>query len=184
MDDLGLEQARLVADRLSRLVEADVLLASPLQRARVTAGLIGEQLNLEPEIRQGLIEWNFGVAEGLSIELLAERFPEVAIRFTDVEDFDVGWPEGETRREFHARVFEEFLSILHAYHDHTLIVVAHGGVIGSLLAQIQGRSPSDWLAYKILNCSVTHIEVTVDDTAIHLLNDVEHLNGLMNGTEG
>ncbi len=184
MDDHGIEQARLVADRLSTLMTADVLLASPLQRARVTAGFIGDKMHLVPEIRQNLIEWNFGAAEGLSFEKLARAFPEITVRFTDMHDFDVGWPGGETRRQFHARVYQEFLSILHAYHDHSLIVVAHGGVIGSLLAQIQGRSPNDWLAYDIQNCSVTHLEVSIEDTAIHLLNDVEHLDGLIEAHEG
>lgn len=183
MDAHGLAQADLVAGRLANLVSADVLLASPLTRARVTAGAIGQRMGLTPEIRPNLIEWNFGAAEGLTFETVAQLYPETAIRFTDIDDFDVGWPEGETRRQFHDRVHGEFLSILHDYHDHALIVVAHGGVIGSLLAQIQGRSPNDWFAYDFHNCSLTHLEVSVDDTAIHLLNDIEHLDGLIEPSE-
>jgi broad specificity phosphatase PhoE len=183
MDAHGVAQAGLIADRLAAVVPADVLLASPLSRARVTAGAIGERMGLTPHIRPDLIEWNFGAAEGLSFETVAELYPETAIRFTDIHDFDVGWPGGETRRQFHDRVYGEFLSILHTYHDHTLVIVAHGGVIGSLLAQIQGRSPNDWFAYDIHNCSLTHMEVLVDETAIHLLNDIEHLDGLIEPNE-
>ena len=109
---------------------------------------------------------------------------DLAVRFADLEDFDVGWPEGETRREFHDRVQNEFLEILTAFESHTLIVVAHGGVFGSLLAQIQGRSPNDPKSFDIRNCSVTHLEVSVDETAVHLLNDVEHLNGLTDPIDG
>lgn len=178
LDELGLRQAHLVAGRLAPVVRADVLLSSPLQRARVTAGIIGDSMGITPEIREDLAEWNFGLAEGLSFEVVADTYPEIAARFFDIEDYDVGWPEGETRRQFHVRVYNEFLSILRAYHDHTLIVVAHGGVFGSLLAQVQGQHPNRWQAYDIRNCSVSHLEVSVDDTAVHLLNDVEHLNGL------
>ena len=178
LDEIGVKQADLVATRLANSVRADVLLSSPLQRAHTTAGMIGDQMSMEPIIRQNLIEWNFGLAEGLSFEALARRYPEIALKFMDEKDFEAGWPEGETRRQFHNRVYQEFLDILHAYQDHTLIVVAHGGVFGSLMSQVQGRSPNDWLAYDIKNCSVTHLEVSLEETAVHLLNSVEHLEVL------
>jgi broad specificity phosphatase PhoE len=184
LDELGVQQAGLVGERLAAAVRADVLLSSPLQRARVTAEAIGSRLGLTVRIRPNLAEWNFGDAEGLSFEVLTQQYPEIAARFANVEDDDVGWPGGETRRAFHRRVYDEFVDILHAYHDHTVIVVAHGGVFGSLLAQIQGRQPNDPKAYDIRNCSVTHVEVSVGETAIHLLNDVEHLNGLTDQLDG
>ena len=184
LDELGIQQAHLVGERLAAAVQADVLLSSPLQRARVTAEIIGSQMGLIPRIRPNLTEWNFGAAEGLSFETIAMQHSDLAVRFADLEDFDVGWPEGETRRVFHGRVYNEFLDILTAFESHTLIVVAHGGVFGSLLAQIQGRSPNDPKSFDIRNCSVTHLEVSVDETAVHLLNDVEHLNGLTDPLAG
>jgi broad specificity phosphatase PhoE len=184
LDELGVQQAELVGQRLAGAITADVLLSSPLQRAQVTARAIGDKMGLTAVLRPNLAEWNFGDAEGLSMEVLAGQYPDIAARFADIEDFAVGWPGGETRREFHDRVYHEFTEILQAYEQHTLIVVAHGGVFGSLLAQIQGNSPNDWTQYAIHNCSVTHLEVTVDDTAIHLMNDIEHLNGLTDSLEG
>jgi broad specificity phosphatase PhoE len=184
LDELGIQQAHLVGERLAAAVKADVLLSSPLQRARVTAEIIGGKMGLIPEIRPNLAEWNFGAAEGLSLETVAMQHPELAVRFADHDDFDVGWPEGEIRRVFHDRVYKEFFDILTAFESHTLIVVAHGGVFGSLLAQIQGRSPNDPKSFDIRNCSVTHLEVSVDETAVHLLNDVEHLNSLTDPFDG
>lgn len=184
LDELGVQQASLVGDRLAGAITADVLLSSPLQRARLTAEAIGSRMGLTAEIRPQLVEWNFGVGEGHSLEVMAEKYPELAMRFADMDDFEAGWPEGETRRAFHRRVYDEFLDILRTYHDHTLIVVAHGGVFGSLLAQIQGNHPNDWRSYEIRNCSVTHLDVTVDGTEIHLMNDVEHLNGLIDPLDG
>lgn len=184
LDDLGVQQAELVGQRLAGAIHADVLLSSPLQRAQVTARAIGDKMGLTSILRPNLAEWNFGDAEGMSLEVLAGQYPQIAVRFTDLEDFEVGWPNGETRREFHDRVYNEFMEILAAYERHTLIVVAHGGVFGSLLSQIQGNHPNDWAQYAIHNCSVTHLEVSVDDTAIHLMNDIEHLNGLTDPLEG
>lgn len=184
LDALGIQQAHLVGRRLASAVRADLLISSPLQRARVTAEIIGGKMGLSPKIRPNLSEWNFGDAEGFSFESLAQQHPELASRFADYEDYDVGWPGGETRKAFHSRVYREFMDILMAYESHTLIVVAHGGVFGSLLAQVQGRSPNDPAVFDIRNCSITHLEVSVDDTAVHLLNDIEHLNGLADPFDG
>lgn len=178
LDELGVRQADLVAKRMAKIVNPDVIVASPLQRARVTAEKIASAVSQVPVIRPNLTEWDFGVAEGMTFDQVAEQLPEIAIRFANVDDWDVGWPGGETRRQFHQRVYQEFLDILQHHHDHTVVAVAHGGVFGSLLAQIQGNHPNDWRFYEIRNCSITHLEVSVDDTAVHLMNDVEHLRDL------
>jgi broad specificity phosphatase PhoE len=180
LDQLGVQQADLVGQRLAGSITADVLLSSPLQRARVTAEAIGSRMGLIAEIRPNLVEWHFGVAEGQAVDVLAGLYPEIAARFEDLQDSDVGWPEGETRRQLHERVYAEFLDILQTYASHAVIIVAHGGVFGSLLAQIQGKDPNDWRRFNVQNCSVTHLDVTVEDTTIHLINDVEHLNSLAN----
>ena len=58
------------------------------------------------------------------------------------------------------------------------MVVAHGGVIGSFIAQIEGISPNDWRRHPIANCSLTHLHVTAEHTAVHLFNDAVHLEML------
>lgn len=179
LDELGVLQAARVAERIGNSIRADELVTSPLQRARFTAEAISAKTGLAPVIRPDIAEWDFGVAEGKSFEEIGAIYPEISARFQNLDDFEVGWPEGETRGQFHARVYKAFLDILDKYHEHSVIVVAHGGVFGSLLAQIRGLSPNDWRAFDIRNCSVTHLEVTVEDTAIHLMNDVEHLDGLV-----
>jgi len=175
LNPLGLRQAALIGDRLKAEVRLETILASPLARALTTARIIGERFGIEPTIVPGLMEMNFGSLEGISIARFADEHPELASRMLDLDDFDVGWPEGESRRAFHDRVLATFQGILRDYAAHTIAVVTHGGVIGSLLAQIGGVSPNNVLAYDIMNCSLTHLDVTPDHTAVHLLNDVVHL---------
>ena len=57
-----------------------------------------------PVIEPGLVEMHFGEAEGLQLHDMADRFPELSERFQDLADQEVGFPGGETRREFHTRV--------------------------------------------------------------------------------
>jgi broad specificity phosphatase PhoE len=183
LDPLGLRQAERIADRLAVQVRADALVTSPLSRARTTAEIIGRRLNLAPTIVPGLVEMNFGDLEGLTLEAVAERYPELAVRALDMEDEELIWPNGESRRQFHIRVRETFQWILATYANHAVIVVAHGGVLGSLLAQIEGRSPNDWRAYQLGNCSLTHVDVLAKHTVVHCMNDIVHLDRLTDGDD-
>jgi 2,3-bisphosphoglycerate-dependent phosphoglycerate mutase len=178
LDSFGVKQAHLLAARVAEEIEADVLLSSPLQRALVTAQIVGASLGLEPIVIPELSEMAFGAMEGISIDRLEAEHPEIAAGMYDSDDDDFGWPEGETRRDFHGRVLKVFESILADYPDKRVVVVAHGGVIGSFIAQIEGVSPNDWRRHPIANCSLTHLHITSEHTAVHLFNDAIHLEVL------
>ena len=178
LDELGLRQAALIADRMAQEAAVDAVLTSPLQRAAVTARMIGERVNREPLIVRGLTEFDFGDYEDRPFSDLIPAEPELAARFLDGDDFDAGWPGGETRREFYTRIEEAFAGILSEYRRHRVVVVAHGGVIGAFLARVQGLSPNDMTRYDIKNCSLTELHVTGEDTLINLRNDVCHLESL------
>lgn len=178
LDELGLRQAALIAARLVELPPVDAIISSPLQRAVVTATTIGRRLGLEPVISPGLTELDFGQWENREFaEMIAEE-PATAARFLDHDDYDVGWPGGETRRAFYDRVWLAFTAILDDYRRHRVIVVAHGGVFGAFLAMVQGRSPNDPAGYDIKNCSLTELRVASDHTLIQMRNDVCHLEQL------
>jgi broad specificity phosphatase PhoE len=178
LNEVGVSQASAIAERLRReQVRADALLSSPLQRAMTTAWAISERVGLEPIPVPALVELNFGTLDGMTLDQIAAEYPEIARRMADHEEFDISWPEGESRREFHERVRAIFQAILTHYAAHTVIVVAHGGVIGSFLAPVRGVPPNHPSAYDILNCGLTHLTVSAEQTHLHLFNDVEHLVG-------
>lgn len=175
LDAHGLRQAHRIAERLATEVEIDVLLASPLQRARTTAEIIGDRIGLRPRTLPELVEMDFGALEGVTVEQIIADHPEIAGRLADLEDDELAWPGGESRRQFHDRVLAVFLAILTEHHAHRVAVVAHGGVIGSFLARVHGVSPNDWTTYHTGNCSLTHLDIRPDRTTLHRFNDVVHL---------
>lgn len=63
LNAVGLAQARAAAQRLRHRGIASIV-ASPLSRARVTAELVGETLELPVQLDDGLREVAFGVQEG------------------------------------------------------------------------------------------------------------------------
>lgn len=175
LDEHGVRQAACIAERMVGEGGVDVLISSPLQRALATARAIGERLGLEPRTMSELAEIDFGSFEGIALHRLLEEHPEIANRVDDLSDDEFGWPEGETRRGFHERVYAAFLAILSEHHAHRVAVVAHGGVIGSFLARVHDMTGDDWSTFHVENCSYTHLAITERHTTLHAFNDVTHL---------
>jgi len=125
LNDTGREQARaagrVVAGRAwSRIV------ASPLVRAAETARLIAEEAGLAaPELDDAFVERNYGEAEGLTGAELDERFPA-----------GVDVPGREAREAVGDRVVAALHRLAAAHPGESIIVVAHGGVIRSVLEAV------------------------------------------------
>jgi Fructose-2,6-bisphosphatase len=118
----GREQARLTGMLLTRRPITRVF-ASPLSRARETAEIIAAELGLPgPELRDALVERNYGDAEGLSFHEVDARYPE-----------GVEVPGRESRPEVAERVVPDLLELALAHPGEALVVVSHGGAIRAAL---------------------------------------------------
>lgn len=145
LTQLGRAQAGAMADLLHDLVQRDAdrpwrIVASPLRRARDTAGIIGAKLGLPVEFDDRLMELTVGEWEGrLRADLQHER-PEL---FTDRTWFFAA-PGGETYEQVMARV-SDWLSEQAPEPERRLIVVSHG-IAGRLLrGAYAGLSPVEVL---------------------------------------
>lgn len=174
LDELGERQAEELGQRFSGISLDDVV-TSPLQRARRTAEAIGKVTGHMPMVVPGLSEMNFGDAEGLTFQQVIEQFPELQDDLRSIANLDLTFPGGESRRGFVERVTTTFLGIIERYEGKRVAAVAHGGVIGTLYAQLH-RDPDPNLArYAVANCSIGHLVITPENTRIELWNDVSHL---------
>ena len=150
--------------------------SSPLSRARVTAESIASRVRLEAQFHEDLAEFHFGDFEGSTLKMIQESHPEIYQRVYDFSDLDFRFPNGESRREFHARVFQAMRGILDSDPGKRLVVVAHEGVIVSAVMQMTGGDPSDWTKYRLGNCSITRVETNGAATAkIASWNSTQHL---------
>ena len=177
LDDLGMRQAAQIGNRMST-IRLDAVVSSPLRRASTTAGEIARHQRLELTIDPRLVEIHFGHCEGLTISEAVARYPELMTVGADPLDEHFAWPGGDIRSQFHANVLATFTEIALAWPDSHVAVVCHGGVIGSLIAQLDGGSPNDIAAYPVANCSITHLEVHAEGTTAHLMNDYSHLEAV------
>lgn len=174
LDETGERQALELGKRFED-IELDDVLSSPLQRARRTAGAIGAVTGHTPIVVPGLSEMDFGQAEGLSYLQVIEQFPELKDDLRTIDNLDLTFPGGESRRGFVERVSAAFLGIVERYEGKAVAAVAHGGVIGTLYAQLHRDPHPDMARYAVANCSIGHLIITPEHTRIELWNDVSHL---------
>jgi probable phosphoglycerate mutase len=124
----GVVQAERLRDRLAGAgeIRADVLVASPLPRARQTAEILAPALGLPVVLDDALQEIDPGDADGLSFEEAIARFgiPDV----TQDPDRPL-CPGGESFRGFMRRVAGALDRLASAHEGLTIVAVTHGGFI-------------------------------------------------------
>jgi probable phosphoglycerate mutase len=123
LTDAGRERARELGARLAERSFA-VVLTSPLERARETARLAG--LGDACEVREDLLEWDYGDYEGITT-------PEIRKQRPDWYLWRDGVPRGETPAEVGARcdrVIDEITAV-----DGHVAIVAHGHILRALAAR-------------------------------------------------
>jgi probable phosphoglycerate mutase len=127
LNETGREQARHAGKRLAAQ-RWDAIASSPLSRAAETARIIASEVGVpEVEIVDALVERNYGEAEGLTGPEIDERFGGVV-------------RARETRQEVLERVRPALLALAGRHPDQRVLVVTHGGVIGSVV-----RDTTQWV---------------------------------------
>ncbi len=178
LDEFGLRQADAVSRRVASDVPPDLIVCSTLSRARATAAPLARIMGIEPIYDPDLQEMNFGDYEGRSWAEIERTDPHLVARLGNFSDESVAWPNGESRAEFHGRVWTAMERIVHTRHGQRVAVVSHGGVIGAFMAMLRGLTPGDPSIYGLRNCSITHLHVRETHTEVHRYNDIGHLEGL------
>lgn len=120
LTELGRRQASEAAAALGAL---DAVVASPLQRAAVTASVIAEQLGIGPVVATpGLMERHAGEWQGLTRDEIEARYPGyLAQRLRPP-----GW---EDDAAVERRVFDALEQVATELAGGTVLAVAHAGVI-------------------------------------------------------
>jgi broad specificity phosphatase PhoE len=121
LTDEGRARARELGHRIARRAFA-LVLSSPLSRAIETAELAG----LEPQLRDDLVEFDYGEYEGITTAQIRESRPDWYL-------WRDGSPKGETAEDVGRRVDRVIEEALRA--DGDVALVAHGHVLRALAAR-------------------------------------------------
>lgn len=173
LTDLGREQARRAAERLSK-EKIDIIFSSDLSRAYDTAKIIGEKLGLEVNTFEELREIKFGVWEGLTTQDILDKYSKEHIIWM-TEPHNLKLPEAERLIDLQERLLRIVNILLKDNKDKNILIVSHGVSIKALILGILGIDISHYNKLTIGNTSLSIIEFRDFSPVLRVLNDTSHL---------
>jgi uncharacterized phosphatase len=125
MNATGIDQVRRAAEKIDP-ADWDLLLTSPLGRARQTAEILAESLGLgEPAVEPLLLERNFGLGEGLTYAQWQENYSKLD---------EIPGAEPEAKVIERARLLLETFQSAHS--TKRVLAVSHGALIRFVLSTV------------------------------------------------
>ena len=169
----GLAQAERVAAEVAK-IEPEILISSPLKRARQTADAIARATGLTVIDDEDWYELSFGSWDGKSIEEVKAETPEDYQAWVNSSSYRPGG--GESYDEAAARIDEAMEKVLHLYPGKKVVVVTHNGVIKSA-ANLAIGGPNDGVFHMDATpCSISSISLWPSDglRALRSFNERGH----------
>jgi len=171
----GLEQAERIADRLVASGERiAAIYVTTLRRTHQTAAPTATRLGLDLNIERDLREVFLGDWEGGELRKRVVDGDPIAVAMFEQGRWDVV-PGAETEDALRARVKAGIERIAAAHPDQLVMVVVHGGVIGTIFNLATGSTGFSFTGAD--NASISHIVVTPQRWIVRCYNDTTHLRG-------
>ena len=137
LTEKGEAQARALAERWSNnKTSYDLIISSPLSRARSTAEILAEALHIPLEFSPLWMERNNGLLAGLRPEEATETYPRPPF----IHPYLPIGQTGESQWELYLRAGNAVQNLLH-HPPGRYLVVSHGGILNMVLYAILGITP-------------------------------------------
>jgi broad specificity phosphatase PhoE len=169
----GVAQARAAARRLAG-AGLDVIVSSPLQRARRTAEAVAELSGAPMVIYEEFVEADFGAWEGLSFGEAGEKWPEELAAW--MRSPDATPPDGESFAMVALRVLAGLDRVMSDYQHKKIVIVSHVTPIKTLVCRALLAPPEAMFRMNLDVASLCHIDCYDNGSAVlRSLNDTAHL---------
>ncbi|KDP31898.1 hypothetical protein JCGZ_12359 [Jatropha curcas] len=175
LNEVGRQQAALVADRLSKEPKISAIYSSDLKRASETAEIIAARCGgLEVIEDENLRERHLGDLQGLVLHEAAKVSPEAYQAFLSRQTAQHIPGGGESLDQLYQRCTSCLQKIAKKHKGERVVVVTHGGVIRALYRR---ACPNKKPPGKVLNTSI-NIFIIPDGNkwTAKTWGDVSHLN--------
>ncbi|WP_407708321.1 histidine phosphatase family protein [Bacillus altitudinis] len=140
----------------------DIVISSPLSRAKETAHLILQHVHAPLVIMDDFIERDFGDAEGMSFEERQKLFPNKQ------------YPNMEPLSALQDRMLEGIEKVRATYPDQRVLIVAHGAAIHALLTSLADEHMGI-KDTRLENACLNYVEWTDGEWKVNDYNVVSHL---------
>ena len=163
LTEAGVENAKLLAPRLARRSFSAVF-TSPLSRASETCRLAG--LGEKAQIREELLEWDYGEYEGITTQQIRETRPGWLL-------WRDGCPGGENATEVGSRA-DRLIDELQRL-DGDAALFSHGHVLRVIAARWVGLPPEAGGLLALSTGTISVLGYEREAPVIRLWNDASHL---------
>ena len=133
----------------------DKIYVSEYIRTKQTIKYVAEKKKISPIVDSRLNEIDNGLIEGLSEQVLQQKYPDVWNAFKD-RDRDFQFPKGESGEDARKRIMSFFKDKQGSKED--VILVSHDGLIRLLLCYILGIAVYRRWDFQVDACGIMEIE--------------------------
>ena len=153
----GLHQAEELARKLAS-IEFDVIISSPLLRAKQTAEVIHKSFGVPIICIDEFTEINVGVYEGLTREEAQTQYPDLWARLGSrpSDDAPTG---GETHRQVDTRIAAGITKLKAEYNKNKVLLVCHAFAARAINRQLMGLSFENMHTFTLGNCEIVRYTV-------------------------
>jgi probable phosphomutase (TIGR03848 family) len=167
LSERGRTEAESAASRLSSAGIAAIY-ASPLERTRETAEIVGQHLSLPVNVLDDLAELDFGEWTGKTFDEVRKdpRWPEWASH-RSLSCI----PGGETMRAVQRRVVEALMEMRAQHPDDAIVVVSHGDVIRAALVFALGMPLDFYARIEVATASLSTMRIDANGVRVIAVNE-------------
>ena len=170
----GIAQAKLLAENFP-VENISAVYSSDLKRAKVTAEILAERLNLPVQTVKNLRETNFGDWEGKKLSELEKADPLNYERFfRNPEELRVA--NAETFEQLQIRAVDAVKKIIAVHPDENIVIVAHGAINRTILCYILEMPLKRMWTLSQFNTALNIIRFEDGFFTVDLINGTAHLN--------
>lgn len=183
LSDLGRLDARMAAQALKQIGNSgpwsflnpvSAIVASPIQRTVDTANIISNELGLTVTTNENIAEISFGDWDGHTNEEVKTKWPNEFSAWQG--SWEIAPPNGESLKDFDARVAQGLVEIVKANQGRTVAVVSHVMPIRGIVRKAIDGGISAYWSPQISPCSVTILRFWGGQAAeVITVNSTSHL---------
>ena len=167
LSDKGREEAERAALRLAG-AEIAAIYASPMERTRQTAEIVGHRLSLPVTVLDDLAELDFGEWTGKTFDEVRQdpRWPAWASH-RSLSCI----PGGETMRAVQRRVVEAIMEMRAQHPDEAVVAVSHGDVIRAALVFALGMPLDFYARIEVATASLSTVRIDANGIRVIAINE-------------
>jgi ribonuclease H / adenosylcobalamin/alpha-ribazole phosphatase len=174
LTDVGEQQAAAAAARLAGRGGIDLIVTSPLSRARRTAEAVADATGAALTIDEDLAETDFGDWEGRTFAEVRQQWPEEMNAW--MASADVAPPGGESLSAAARRALAALDRVLAEHSGKTIVVVSHVTPIKTIICRALLAPPAALFRIHLDVASLSEADWYADGPALlRSMNDTAHL---------